>query len=382
MQDDYLKSFFKSLNSVSAVAAEQKRLQQQVTDAIGGYAIDPNLYASTNLVLKLSPPMSKDFLKSLGLQQSIEGFMESIIPTVPNDLIELINLDVNTNASTLTALAKSAQGAPANLFIADQVARISISYNSFINGLIGVSSNAKALVLGHRLASEAIQFSGNAFTELINFPRIGVDFAELEVVSPSIFSLISRDVQEIDVDNAAPIAEQYVLTVRSTDSGRIVTLAGEMITLLHEINRISEVSFGEPTFKATNKTEYALGMLPLEVITSDDSYFAFVERLFFLIYESSAEFDRLKLIDPEFPKVLDRIKHARLYKAHDTQHGSPRDIERKGRQIGDIFEDLIGKRYPEDETDWTQAQIKLMEELVAYHVSIKEKLLYGESQED
>lgn len=382
MQAEYLKSFQKSLNIFMGIAEEQRRLSQSLTDAIGGYTIGLNLYTRPNPVSELSLTMHKQLLKSVGLEQSVNKLMKSISPKVPIGVVELIGFDIAANASALTALAQTARLSSSNLFVADQVARISDSYELFINDLIDQSFNSGALAIGHRLASQAIQFSGSAFAELAELNRTNRDIVELQVLTPSIFSAISNDIQEIESADSAFEFDHLESTIEPKHSARVVGLAGEIIITRYEINEISAIRFSEPIFKATSKSEYALGLLPLQVASSSDEFFALCERMYFFFYESSAKFVRLGMIDPNFPRVLDRIKRMRNHEHHDQQHGSPGDIKRNARQVGDHFEELIGKRYPSSGEDWTQAQITLMEELVAYQSSIRDQLLNQESPEN
>jgi hypothetical protein len=88
--------------------------------------------------------------------------------------------------------------------------------------------------------------------------------------------------------------------------------------------------------------------------------------MFEYTYESSGTFNRLSSLGVKYPVVMDRVKHFRLYAAHDIDHGTEKDIEKKRLQVGDHFQALIGKRFPETPGDWTHAQIKLMVELAVF----------------
>ena len=135
----------------------------------------------------------------------------------------------------------------------------------------------------------------------------------------------------------------------------------ELIKLYPYINEASRCAGRDPIFKSTSRVISATNEL---AIPEDKAGFEnLVKNLFILFYESSGCGKRLPSdIDEE--RIIQKIKELRNHFEHDREHGKDVDVKRKFRNVGDIYEYLIGKRFPSTQEDWVNAGHALIRKLV------------------
>lgn len=311
-------------------------------------------------------------LEAAGVNSSIvdslgaDSFLQQIGPQIPESALGILHQDIAMNSSALAAFesaAASVTGAWADL-INDQVSGLANAYSGFLEDLVESTITVSNQAIAHRLASQAVQVSSAAFVRLSDTERlVGANLPS--PIFPNVFSHIL--VEADGSGSAATVPTPGTGAARvEYPSAKIIEIATSIHESRNSINEITAIKFGEPTFKSTNRTENATFYLALVVVDSSESFFEFCERLFEYTYESSGTFNRLSSLGVRYPVVMNRVKHFRLYAAHDIDHGTEKDIEKKRLQVGDHFQGLIGKRFPETPQDWTHAQIKLMVELAAF----------------
>jgi hypothetical protein len=211
--------------------------------------------------------------------------------------------------------------------------------------------------------------------------RVTVSFAEASqidddgevaepAIHPTIFGSLYDSIQ-VEASTAEPTVEGLIDAIPA----QVTRLARDIVALWDEIAVLSETSTGEPLFTPTRKAVTVSGQLGLVVVSSREQFEVLAEGLYFYLYEASADWKRVRKYIPDFPKVADRIKHFRLYKAHDTQHGKSAEIVRKARQVGDHLLDLTGKRVPATLEDWQRAQIQLLTEVADFLRTLRDAIL-------
>jgi len=124
----------------------------------------------------------------------------------------------------------------------------------------------------------------------------------------------------------------------------------EFIELYHQLDRISKYQGADPIFKITTRGSQAL--VELSIPASQREFKEFIDNLYILIYEGSSDGKRIpSMLDEK--RMLLKIKLLRNHYFHDQELGTPSEIRRKHRQIGDIFQELIGTRAPFKPEHWS-----------------------------
>lgn len=139
--------------------------------------------------------------------------------------------------------------------------------------------------------------------------------------------------------------------------------ATRLVMLRYRCAKATERSRGEPIFKATTETDYAAGMLPQWVASTEDEFAQFIDLIYKYIYESSGDLGRLAAVFIESHSVLVTVKWLRHYYRHDLDHGSHDEAARKFRRIGDVFRELAGSAELTSPSQWRMAQLRLLTRL-------------------
>jgi hypothetical protein len=108
--------------------------------------------------------------------------------------------------------------------------------------------------------------------------------------------------------------------------------------LLYTVNERFAGRTGSDLFKMTNKSSRALKRLG-DVCDSEDKLGAFVDDLYFLVYEGSGNCKRLSEPPPAF--VVD-VKFLRTQLRHDLDHGGETDTVKKRRRGGEVLRRYLG----------------------------------------
>lgn len=286
----------------------------------------------------------------------------------------LMLADFVHGSSSLHTLGEIFSGAGASPLLERQGQLLSESYTSFVDGL---ASSAISGVLGSAGLSAATANLERSSVFLASLA--GVDLsAELFPFTPSRpnwFDFLREDIEARSEDDEGLSAEAASQVVAETPAARLAAVAGDVITLQYEINRDVETTSGKPIFKSTTRGQYVAGMLSLRSVGSRIEFDEFAEGLYYLIYEASGSWARIAPYERNFPEVADRIKHFRLYAAHDTQHGESADIKKKALQVGHHLSDLIGRPLPRGPEDWRAAQLALLAEVATFLRHLRECIL-------
>jgi hypothetical protein len=223
-----------------------------------------------------------------------------------------------------------------------------------------VSEFPTALIaVGLRTASALVEQAAASLADVVRLPEDDDDAGPQ--VEPNVFASLYASIQ-----TEATTVEPDVERLAGSIPARLARLALEIVSLWDDIAMLSETNTGNLIFKPTRKAVMVSGRLGLVVVSSRPQFEQLAEDLYFYLYEASAEWKRVTPYVSDFPKVAERIKHFRLYKSHDTQHGKEGDIERKALQVGHHLRDLTGKRLPETHEDWQRAQIGLLSEVADF----------------
>jgi hypothetical protein len=136
--------------------------------------------------------------------------------------------------------------------------------------------------------------------------------------------------------------------------------ASRLVRLRYRCSRATERSRGEAIFKATTETDYAAGMLPQWVVSTEDEFADFVDMVFKFIYESSGDLRRMTQAFIDSHPILMTVKWLRHYYRHDTDHGPENEVVKKFQRIGDVFRELTGVAVMNSPSQWRMAQLRVL----------------------
>lgn len=129
--------------------------------------------------------------------------------------------------------------------------------------------------------------------------------------------------------------------------------------LVYNVNRLYSAKHGEDLFKMTNEAVAALQRIQ-QPARDIEKFGAFIDALYFLVYEGSGSCKRLPQPPPEFSTD---VKFLRTLFRHDVDHGDEKDVASKNIRNAQIFEKYSGKKSPGEcsADDLLAAQIRVLE---------------------
>ncbi len=137
----------------------------------------------------------------------------------------------------------------------------------------------------------------------------------------------------------------------------------ELTRLYSSLNEISRCSGNAPFFKPTSRIILAIS--EIEFPEDRDGFEKLVKNLFILFYEGSLGSKSL-IQDLDNQKVIQKLKELRNHFEHDREHGDDSEVRRKYQKIGEIFDWLIGKKYPIESRDWALAGSSLIQKFIDF----------------
>jgi hypothetical protein len=140
----------------------------------------------------------------------------------------------------------------------------------------------------------------------------------------------------------------------------VVDQAKVIANLLYTVNQRHASVAGEDLFKMTNRSVAAIRTLSAPC-DSLETYGAFVDALYFLVYEGSGSCNRLPSPPPEF--AMD-VKFLRTGLRHDVDHGKEKEAARKRKRNATVFEKYSGKKSTGEcgPEDFLATQLRLLNE--------------------
>jgi hypothetical protein len=177
----------------------------------------------------------------------------------------------------------------------------------------------------------------------------------------NVFTELTQELGTVNLEGEGRGHEHFV---SSSKSARVTDRGGGIIRLVYNLNVEAEREGKPPIFKPTSKTLYGCSVIPTYIATDELAFAQIVDHLYFLLYEGSGDATRLteRRSANQF-EALWSLKHLRLGFRHDVDHGSHKETEKKNRQVGEVYNSLIGKVAPRSRDDWIQAQIALYDNL-------------------
>jgi hypothetical protein len=183
------------------------------------------------------------------------------------------------------------------------------------------------------------------------------------ILPPTAYDALADEVEERRGELLLLQPNELAEELRQTVSFQISVTATRILRLRHRCSAFSQVTTGEPIFKATVETELAAGMLAQWVASSEREFQEFIDFVYKYVYESSGSLKRLSKDFIDTHPVLMTIKWLRQYYRHDLDHGSPGEIKSKFLRIGNVFHDLVGVRLPGTPAIWRRAQLRILHQL-------------------
>ncbi len=300
-----------------------------------------------------------------GSQAAIDSVLSSLYQPKFEPFRDTVLADFAYGSSALKTLSDISAGLGPGSMLALQGQMLTDTYASFVEGLGAKALTAAIGAAGLSAATANLERSIASLALLGELEGIS-DSLPYEPLVPNWFDVFSGEIDDIDLEADTIDIERAEQFIATTETVRLADLARAIVEIRHEINAASETVSGEPIFKPTSKGELISGLLSLVVAQSREDFDLLSERLYFYFYESSGEWKRVLVYDPNFPEVALRIKHFRTYAAHDTQHGSASEIRNKAMRVGDHFNALIGQRSPANPGGWFSAQLALFQEILDY----------------
>jgi excisionase family DNA binding protein len=142
------------------------------------------------------------------------------------------------------------------------------------------------------------------------------------------------------------------------------------------INRAAQLRRQGPLLLPSVDTVTAGARLPLSSAGNEAEFSEVVDGLYKFIFEASDDGRRLRaLAEPHEYAVVEDIVVLRHYYRHDLAQGaSMRDSTRRFGRVGDVFERLVGRRFPRSAADWHRACLALMERVEALVTAVADRL--------
>lgn len=146
--------------------------------------------------------------------------------------------------------------------------------------------------------------------------------------------LLAYDPSFAEMLDPAMAAESGVQTAVATSAGNLVSLIGE-------VNVQYGAENGRDLFKPTSKTAQAQANLG-KPVRDFEGYKSFIENLYFLFHEGVGN-----RLDGNVPESFKDVSLLRTGLQHDLDHGKNSEVRRKRKQIGTAFKKYAGHVSPE-----------------------------------
>ena len=149
----------------------------------------------------------------------------------------------------------------------------------------------------------------------------------------------------------------------------LVETADQIRKNIYRVNKNYEAAHGESLFKMTTESVNALGLLDRPVQNKSE-YGDFIDALYFLVYEGSGACSRFGEEPPGF--AMD-VKFLRTALRHDVDHGKDKEVVKKMKRLGEVFEKYSRHRTPEEcgEEEFLSIQYSLLRGCLAMLKSIE-----------
>jgi excisionase family DNA binding protein len=223
-----------------------------------------------------------------------------------------------------------------------------------------------------KLAAGLLQ---SATTLVADLPAGAGDAHGATVRKPNCFRYLHRQAQELEATEelSDPELEAQVRDLRSFQA---CNTGLQLVELWRHINRVAQLNGQEPIFRPSVDAVAIAARLPLSFAGDEAELGELVDGLFKLIFEASAKGHRLQAVaDPrEYETVKDIVILRQYYRHDQAQEKSARACERNFGRLGDIFQRLVGKRYPSSPADWQRACLALMRQTLAFLRAVADKL--------
>ena len=234
---------------------------------------------------------------------------------------------------------------------------------------------ARALDASLTLASRQISGLTAALGGVITVPEDDGEIAE--PISPPALSVFDIQQEELLRVEAIPTGEDYSVIVRLSPTASIVEQATHCIMLVTHVNYTVEMRAGKPFFKPTTKSMESCALLPRITARDRDSFGAFIDCLYFIVYEGPGDAKRYLgnglLSDEECAPVW-TIKHLRSkFLRHDIDHGKDKEIKVSRGNLQWALERLGFKALPRTPEDYSRLQQAVLDDIQSFLTMVAER---------
>lgn len=237
---------------------------------------------------------------------------------------------------------------------------------------MGLAGDKRLPFAEMKLAGGLLQ---SATTLVADLPAGAGDARGATVRKPNCFRYLHRQAQELEATEELSDLELEA-QVRDLRSFQASNTGLQLVELWRHIDRVTQLNGQEPIFRPSVEAVAIAARLPLSFAGDEAELGELVDGLFKLIFEASAKGHRLQAVaDPrEYETVKDIVILRQYYRHDQAQEKSARACERNFGRLGDMFQRLVGKRYPSSPADWQRACLALMRQTLAFLRGVADKL--------
>jgi hypothetical protein len=225
----------------------------------------------------------------------------------------------------------------------------------------------RALDASLTLAGRQVSHMTVALGGVISIPE---DEEIKDLITPPLPSIFDIQQEELLRVEAIPTGEDYSLIVQLSPTASIVDQATNCILLVTHVNYTVEMRTGKSIFKPTTKNMESCALLPRITARDRDSFGAFIDCLYFIVYEGPGHAKRYfedGLLTKEECDPVWTIKHLRgKFLRHDIDHGDDKGIEESRGDLQWALERMGFKALPRTPEDYSRLQKAVLDDVQGF----------------
>jgi hypothetical protein len=258
--------------------------------------------------------------------------------------------------------------------LAERLLAPTLDYSDFstrtLERMTGAGSEEYARTLDASLVLADRQLSNMtvALGGVITVPEDEEEIAEpVSPPAPSVFYVQQEELLRVET---IPTDADYSVIVQLSPTASVVDQAINCILLVTHVNYTVEMRTGKSIFKPTTKNMESCALLPRITACDRDSFGAFIDCLYFIVYEGSGYAKRYfedGLLTKEECDPVWTIKHLRgKFLRHDIDHGDHKGIEVSRGNLQWALERMGFKTLPRTPEDYSRLQKAVLDDVQGF----------------
>jgi len=182
------------------------------------------------------------------------------------------------------------------------------------------------------------------------------------------FDDLPPEEQAHKVGSEPGIAEEETAESRAVDKGTRKTIqkyGGEIDALRFDINSLAATKRGNAVFTPGSKVADFMEQIATYVVTDEQTFERWIKNMQMYFYEScggpNAQYPVVNRQNETF-KIRWQINKLRVGFAHDMEQFP----DEEKRKIHGVYQDLIGRKYPAEDREWSQMQLAVMARTISW----------------